>query len=242
MKFRLLKTILIATAAVCQLPMLISLSWASPIEIASGSTDPLALYGGAIRFAIERNGELVGEHVVSFQRVHDGLAVESRTDIAVKLWFVSAYRFQYLAREIWRDGELHWLSATSDQNGSLNKVRAVREGDRLRISSRSGSYSAPVIPPTTHWNSMQLHSGVLLNTLTGNLNRVTVRSLGSESVVAGKGTVAARRFAVSGDLNVDVWYDHSGRWVKLRFAAEDGSIIDYVCRSCGPEADLSRAN
>ena len=47
--------------------------------------------------------------------------------------------------------------------------------------------------------------------------------------------MAATRYAYSGDLKADVWYDDAGRWVKLRFRGRDGSVIEYVCRRCqGP--------
>jgi hypothetical protein len=36
----------------------------------------------------------------------------------------------------------------------------------------------------------------------------------------------AKHFKVRGDLDVDLWYADD-RWVKLAFAASDGSRIDY---------------
>ena len=42
----------------------------------------------------------------------------------------------------------------------------------------------------------------------------------------------ATRYAYTGDLDNEVWYDDVGRWVKMRFKGRDGSTIDYVCRRC----------
>ena len=39
-------------------------------------------------------------------------------------------------------------------------------------------------------------------------------------------TVDADRFAVTGDLTLDLWYDGS-QWVGLSFPGPDGSPIDY---------------
>ena len=58
-------------------------------------TDALRLYGNEIRFDVLRDGEKVGYHLVQFHHTADGLRVESRAEIAVKLWFVSAYSFRY---------------------------------------------------------------------------------------------------------------------------------------------------
>ena len=51
-------------------------------------------------------------------------------------------------------------------------------------------------------------------------------------VATERGPVMATRYAYSGELQTEVWYDECGRWVKMRFAGRDGSIIDYVCRQC----------
>jgi len=40
--------------------------------------------------------------------------------------------------------------------------------------------------------------------------------------------VMARHYAISGDLQRELWYDAGGRLVKVRFAASDGTDIQYV--------------
>ena len=56
-----------------------------------------------------------------------------------------------------------------------------------------------------------------------------VRKLGTESIATGAGPVQATHYAVTGGLNRDLWYA-GGKLVHVRFAAEDGSVIDYTLR------------
>ncbi len=52
---------------------------------------------------------------------------------------------------------------------------------------------------------------------------------GTENVATGSGTVAATHYALRGGLNRDLWYA-GATLVHVRFAAEDGSQVDYVLR------------
>jgi hypothetical protein len=67
---------------------------------------------------------------------------------------------------------------------------------------------------------------VWIDTQEGGLKRWQVTPKGTARVAAAGNSVAADRFAITGDLALDLWYaqDH---WVKLEFTGSDGSVIDY---------------
>jgi hypothetical protein len=71
------------------------------------------------------------------------------------------------------------------------------------------------------------------------LNKVLIIAQGSEIIPTENGLIKAKRYTYSGDLNNEVWYDNEGRWVKMRFKASDGSIIDYVCKLCQGKGTVS---
>ena len=72
-----------------------------------------------------------------------------------------------------------------------------------------------------------LQSNRLFNTLTGRANQYQLEKIGEETLTAGAVKLSATRYRYSGQLNSDVWYDNRGRWVKLQFTADDGSVIEY---------------
>jgi len=209
---------------------------------APGPADPMSLYGSEIRFDVLRDGDPVGYHLVNFRKTENGLQVESRSSIEVKLLFLTAYRFRYRSIETWHGGTLSSLSASTNDNGKFSHVEAVRDGATLKVRSGEDDWQAPNLAlPTTHWNMAQTNAPAVLNTLTGRLNRVSVTDAGLETVALAEGTRQARRFTYSGDLKVESWYDSAGRWVKLRFLAEDGSTIEYVCRRCDGPTNVTDA-
>lgn len=203
--------------------------------------DPVRLYGNEIRFDVERDGDLIGQHVVTFSRTGDGVRADSRADINVDLLFLNAYRLRYQARELWSDGELQFIDASTNENGDYTHVQAVRDAVGMVISSPEGTFKAEDVLPTSHWNAALLKGGALLNTLTGELEDVEVFDQGLSTVQTRSGSVRARHYLYSGDLNGEIWFDEEGRWVKLRFRAKDGSLIDYICRSCRAPATITEA-
>jgi hypothetical protein len=222
-------------ARVCQATKLISFLAVAPTGPAiAKNVDPVKLYGNEIRFDVLRDGDKVGAHVVRFARDRDTLFVHSKFDLAIRLLGFTIYDYRYVSRALWRDGRLIELEARTDDDGKEHWVRAGVDGEGLEVNGPAGRFVAPMdVLPTNHWNAVVLGSDRVLNTLTGNLNRVEIVDLGDAVVETAAGRRAARHFRYTGELETEVWYDARGRWVKLRFQAKDGSTIDYVCRKCG---------
>lgn len=201
---------------------------------ASVMFDPIRLYGPEIEFQVTRNGNPVGFHRVAFRAREGELTVEARMQIAINFLFFEAYRYTYSSDSVWRDGRLLQLESRTDEDGAVTSVAVRETRGALRVTAADGreESSAPLYP-TDHWNPGVLGSSHVINTITGRINDVTIREIGVENVPVGDGSVQARHFRYSGDLETEVWYDEQGRWVKMRFAARDGSIIEYICRKCG---------
>ena len=203
--------------------------------------DPFQIYGNEIRFDIERDGAVVGQHVVTFTRTKQGVRADSRADVNVQLLFLTAYEYRYRASEVWKGGKLQFIESSTNENGDYTHVQAVRDAAGMQISLPEGSFEESEITPISHWNAALLKGGILLNTFTGEIDKVQVFDQGSDIVATRTGSVRAHHYLYSGDLDGEIWYDDEGRWVKLRFRAKDGSIIDYICRRCRAPATITEA-
>ena len=203
------------------------------IAATGANFDPIALYGPEIYFDVLRKGKPSGLHTVKFERTKDGFIVRSNFELSVKFLFVTAYRFVYRSESLWIGGILQHLTAEVEDNGSPFVISASKQGNSVVVDHDNQKYevSAPLYP-TNHWNAEVLSQRRVLNTLTGRVNRVTIKPLSREIVTTEYGDITANRYAYTGDLDTEVWYDDMGRWVKMRFAARDGSTVEYVCRRC----------
>jgi hypothetical protein len=204
------------------------------------AVEPTTLYGAGIDFDVYREGKKVGYHKVRFDRDEKDLLVSSEFHLKIRVFFLTAFEYLYEAEGRWRDGHLLRLEALVNDNGTQTSLAAERSGDTVAVRNANGTVTSQApIYPTNHWNVSVLSERRVLNTLTGKINTVEIERRGRERVATEAGEVSATRYAYTGDLDAEVWYDDAGRWVKLRFAARDGSAIDYVCRRCqgGPQVE-----
>ena len=201
--------------------------------------DPIALYGKEILFDVFRENKRVGSHTVRFHRDGDELIVNSRFELKIDVLFFTVYRFLYQSNSIWRGPLINNLNVEVDDNGEVFRFSADRNGKEMSILSSAGTAEIKGrVFPTNHWNSNVVHEQRVLNTLTGRINNVRIEAHERERVPTERGEIEATRYAYTGDLQTEVWYDDMGRWVKMRFAGRDGTRIDYVCQRCqGPRTE-----
>jgi len=203
-------------------------------NIVAASPNPLIVYGDEIVFDVMRNGETIGEHIVTFLPTEEGLSVHSRLRIDIKFLGLTVYKYRYVSRSIWGGGRLLYLNASVDDDGNRHNVAVRHLNGRLQITGPDGRKSAsPNAFPTNHWNVLVLRSDHVINTITGKLNRVRIERVGDATVTTNAGPRDATHYRYTGDLDADVWYDRMDRWVKLRFGVKDGSVVEYMCKRCG---------
>ncbi|NKB44263.1 MAG: hypothetical protein GKS03_08300 [Alphaproteobacteria bacterium] len=201
------------------------------------NVDPFELYPNGLEFDVYRKGSRVGRHKVKFERDGDLLKVESHFKLKVKVLFVTAYKYEFHADGVWKDGVFQSVKADINDNGNKSSVDAyLDDSGRFYSTGYKGSFVSDTwIYPTNHWNVGAVDSDVVLDTLNGMITKVDILRQGIEAVDTRKnGPVDAEKFEYTGELkNVIVWYDRDGRWVGMNFTTLKGETLRYVCRECG---------
>ncbi len=229
------------TAARFRLTLAALLLGIPAVAVASPAGSPdLGPKDGDFLFEIRRNGTPVGTHRVALRPEADGVRAESQSTIAVRFLGVTVYRFSYQSVSLWSHGRMVALDSATDDDGTVTRVMARVAGERLRVTATGGKAEAALgLLPTDHWNPKAIGATEVLNTITGKVNRVTMTAEGREEVPTGDRRRPSTRYRYTGELQATVWYDDAGHWTALRFAARDGSNIDYVCQRCGPDPELA---
>lgn len=196
--------------------------------VAAGSAAALATSPGVdsrLAFDIRRDGASIGRHDVKFRRNGDDLEVEIAIDIAISLAFIPVFAYRHRNREVWRAGRLVSLDSQTDDDGRSYEVMARATAQGLRVLGSEGDLLAPPeILPTSYWNARTVQQRRLLDSQHGSLLDVEPEFLGEESLRPG---AAARRYRLSGDLNLDLWYSPAGEWQKSFFEAR-GANVSYT--------------
>ncbi len=182
-------------------------------------------------FTVTRNGEPVGKHVIAFRRAEDGVAVDIKTNVAVKLAFITVYRFEHQGSELWRSDRLFSLQSTTNDDGTQHSLQVVANGGKLQITGDGAQSAADTsIVPASLWNPALVGQSHLLNTLDGRLMSVSIADAGAKQVSVRGRPATARHYVVRGELERDLWYDANGTLVRVRFNGRDGSDIVYELR------------
>ena len=182
----------------------------------------------SLDFTVFRNDDRIGHHRVRLRTEGERTIAEIEIDFVVTFAFIPVYRYRHRNREVWAQGRLVELDSETNDDGTAYRVSARARGGELQVEGSAG----PLVLPgdtmsTSYWQASTVRRDAWLNTQDGKVARSAVEALPAEAILAGGRTVDAERYRLSGDIDCDIWY-HDGRWSKLRFAASDGSIIDYV--------------
>mgnify|MGYP004368209857 CR=1 FL=1 len=181
----------------------------------------------SIAFRIMQDGDKLGRHIVTFRRINGDLHVDIAIDIEVKILFIPVYSYRHRNHEVWRGGRLISLKSETDDNGESHWVNVEADDSSLKVDSFSGSFEAPLdTMPTSYWSQKSISKSVLLDTQHGKLVNVSIAQSVDDVLDTPLGTVATKRFDVTGDLKLSLWYSESGAWAKTAFQM-GGIKIEY---------------
>ena len=188
-----------------------------------------ALQPGPLDFTVYRDGSEIGSHKIDIRCEGADTKVNIKTDVKVKMAFITVYRFEHEGKEIWRNGRLVRIESKTDDDGTDKWLKGRANGKGLEIEGSAKAYTVkPTIIPASLWNPKIVKQGAILNTLDGSTMNVTIRDLGEESIKVHGKTIPARHFSITGQLQRELWFDADGTLVQVRFKGSDKSDIRYV--------------
>jgi hypothetical protein len=178
-----------------------------------------------IKFEAYRNGSEFGFSTVKIDGQPGDETVEVVTALRVGLGPITAFKYLLRTRTQWRGGQIERLLSVVNDDGDIFEVNARRSDAGLLVEGFEGKFTAPAQTlPTTYWRSDMVNRQALLSTQHGKMLKVGFQNLGEESVTSEGKQITAAHYAMRGDLDIDIWYDGGGDWVKLNFTVGDSEI------------------
>ena len=228
----------ISRKTLLKLSATIALSATSYIGTASAEN-----YSADWNFEVRLNNKPIGFH--NFSLTGDGerqtLTTEAQFD--VKFLFIKAFSYRHDNTEVWADGCLDSINATTDNNGDFLAVRGQRYENVLEVSSQAGDQLlGECVQSFAYWNPDILGSSRLLNSQTGELEDVDVIMESLDPIDVNGETIEAIRYRLDAKAGaVTLWYsnDESRRWLALEAPAKGGRTIRYVPVRVPDADDLS---
>ena len=203
----------------------LNMTWS--VETAAADT-----YHADWRFEVLLNDKSIGFHSFSLTGDAERQILSTEAQFDVRFLFVNAFRYRHDNTEIWGNGCLDNINATTDKNGDFLTVRGQRSGDRFLLEGQPAEpLPGECIQTFAYWNPDILDSSRLLNSQTGELEEVSVTRESLDAIDINGQSVEAVRYRLRTKSGViTLWYsnDESRRWLALEAPARGGQTLRYV--------------
>lgn len=184
-------------------------------------------------FDVIRDNDVIGHHQITFRRQGDEVLAHSAVAIKVDVAFVTVFRYEQIRDEVWKGGKLIAFTAKTNDDGTNYDVKGQAEPDgSLKVRSVSGSWTVPASErPAAYWNlGIMSGSRPLVNIDAGKPVDIKLVKLGPDTVEIDGKRVAATHFRIEAPHMRDLWYDSSGRWIKMTAVGKDNSVATWTLK------------
>ena len=188
---------------------------------------------GSSNFEVVRNGKVLGHHRFEFITNQQRLEVEVSAEIEYRLFSIPLYTHSHLATEVWQDGRLISMKATTNDDGERLVLSVQVSDNGLIIESPQGREKVPgTTLPASFWSAAMLNSETLFSTLRGGILPIEVEYIGDQIMEVKGEPRPTKHYRMTGGVERDLWFDSSDNMslVYLKFEAKDGSIVEYQLR------------
>lgn len=181
-------------------------------------------------FSVLLDGAEIGRHRFELQQSGDRQEVRSEASFDVRFLFITAFRYRHSNREIWSEGCLRRIEATTRQNGEQLTVVGTAVDNAFVVEREEGTTElGDCVMTFAYWNREFLEQAQLLNPQTGQYVPVRVESLGARQIDIRGESIDARAYRVQAEqIELTVWYSADDEWLGLESVAKGGRILRYV--------------
>jgi len=159
-----------------------------------------------------------------------GTEVRIQAAFDYDIFYVNVYSYRHSNLELWKDGCLTSIEASTDDDGETFFVSGSKQKDALLVRSQSGEQRLQGCVKTyAYWDASFLTSTQLLNSQTGEYQSINVQTLGADAIeVAGKARAANHYKISNNDFDIELWYAaDTAEWLGLRSTTADGKVLRY---------------
>jgi len=182
------------------------------------------------RFDVFLDNNKIGYHHWTFEGKPNDFTVLSQASYQVKVFYIPVYRYEHEARERWQSGCLTQLDSTTNEDGDKFRVDADYAQGELSTKTHAGEQQIRTsrIWSFAYWDADMLKRSQLLNAQDGQLEKVTIESLGKRSLTVDSKRVSVDAWRLRSDrLDMTLYYDQNKLWHGLDAALKNGRTLRY---------------
>jgi hypothetical protein len=182
------------------------------------------------RFRVYLDDREIGHHTVRLITEADKKQVSVEAKFDVKFLFITAYRYEHKAEELWEGSCLDRILSSTDDNGEQMFVRSEPGANGITLTTQTGTRKLEgCVRSFAYWDLELLKTQRLLNTQTGEYQDVEIVALGNRPLEIDGERINARQYRLSvEDYHIDLWYTPDMNWLALQSITESGYRLRYL--------------
>lgn len=182
-----------------------------------------------LQFDVYRKGSKIGEHRITFTPKDGGFQAHTEIDLAVKVAFITVYRYQQAGRDEWQGGVLVGSEVGTNDDGKKTALTLDESNGRLTGKGANGKLNLQlgIMTDLSWWNRAIVDVDKVLDSQLGEVGKLSIQRGVPERVeIDGVPTDTMRyRMASTKGREGDIWYAGE-RWVKA-VCTTRGETLDY---------------
>ena len=151
--------------------------------------------------------------------------VTSRASLALKILFFNAFKYEHSSREIWRDGCLVELEATTNTKKGEQTTTLRSQSGEPSLTVNGDAKDLPngdsCLSSFAYWRTDLSKRTLLMNAQSGDFIPVEM------STSTDPETIERRTIISANKLNIEVRYDSRGKWIGLQTALSNDHQLTY---------------
>jgi len=157
-------------------------------------------------------------HMIITNRDDGVVVVQGQAQVDIRV-LVVRYRYTYRGTEFWKGGRLERLDSTCDDDGKNFTVKALADGNSLRVTvNGEGRAVRPDVWTTSCWRlpaaQYRNRALTLLDADTGREIAGHLQYVGESEVTVGGQPQDCVHYRVTGDTKLELWFDAQERLVR----------------------------
>ena len=180
-------------------------------------------------FEVFLDDSKVGYHSFRLEQTANQQRLISEAKFKVKFLFMTLYKYQHEASEVWEDDCLQRIESRTNANGKKFSVIGAQGSDVFELEAADRQEKlAECLMTFAYWNPDFLKESELLNPQTGEILPVRVESLATEAFSVRGEKVEAQRYRLQAkNMDLHLWYSKDGEWLGLESTVKGGRTIRY---------------
>ena len=176
----------------------------------------------------------IGYSKINLTKKKNQLIFNAEVLINVNVLGINVFNYSLVNEEVWENKNLQSLDSKVKIGSKDEFCRVSRTGNGFLVNG--SSYIGVIkgnLATTSYFTPDFLQRNVWISTQNGKPLSVKSKFLGIKKISSSLGEISVNEWAVTGDLNINLYYDKNEQWVGSKFKVGGSTALFSLHKSIG---------